>query len=74
MTSTSAICAPSRFSGGRAYVTTQDGKGSPIVEMPVHMAHHPRVRQVSSYAAIREAILGYKRLNGRTQFAGERFH
>lgn len=52
-------------------MTTQDGKGSPIKEMAVHMAHHPRVRALTTYAEIREAILGDKRLNGRTEYLGE---
>lgn len=52
-------------------MTTQDGRGSPIVEMTVHMAHHARVRPLTSYAEIREAILGDKRLNGRTEYLGE---
>ncbi len=52
-------------------MTTQDGKGSRIEEMPVHMAYHARVRPLTTYAEIREAILGNKRLNGRTEYLGE---
>jgi hypothetical protein len=52
-------------------MTTQDGKGSPVVAMAVHMAHHPRVRALTTYAEVREAVLGDKRLNGRTEYLGE---
>jgi hypothetical protein len=52
-------------------MTTKDGKGSPIVEMTVHMKHHPRVRALTTCAEVREAILGDKRLNGRTEYLGE---
>jgi hypothetical protein len=52
-------------------MTTQDGRGSPITEMSVHMAHHPQVRNLTSYTEIREAILGDKVLNARTEYLGE---
>lgn len=52
-------------------MTTKDGKGSPIVEMKVHMAQADKVRPLTTYAEIRTAILGDKRLNGRTTYLGE---
>lgn len=52
-------------------MTTRDGRGAKISEMPVHMAHHARIRPVTSYREIREAILGNKVLNGRTEYLGQ---
>lgn len=52
-------------------MTTQDGRGAPIKEMRVHMAHHPKVRELTTYAEIRRAILADKVLNARTSYRGE---
>lgn len=52
-------------------MSTHNGKGSPLVEMSVHMAQHPAVRPLTAYAEIREAILGDKRLNARTEYLSE---
>lgn len=52
-------------------MTTRDGRGAKISEMPVHMAHHARVRPLTSYRDVREAILGNKVLNGRTEYLGQ---
>jgi hypothetical protein len=52
-------------------MTTQDGRGAKITEMPVHMARHARVRALTTYDDIRQAILGNKVLNARTEYLGE---
>ena len=52
-------------------MTTHDGRGTPITEMSVHMAHHTHVRPLTTYGEIREAILADKVLNARTEYLGE---
>lgn len=52
-------------------MTTHDGRGAPITEMHVRMARHARVREVTAYGDIREAILGCVPMNGRTEFSAE---
>jgi hypothetical protein len=52
-------------------MSTHNGKGSPIVEMSVHLAQRPAARRLTGYAEIREAILGDKPLNARTEYLGE---
>ena len=52
-------------------MTTHDGRGAPITEMSVHMARHEHVRPLTTYGEIREAILGDKVLNARTEYLGE---
>jgi hypothetical protein len=51
-------------------MTTHDGKGAPVIEMRVNMAHHARVRALETYDEIRQAILGDKILTARTEYLG----
>jgi len=52
-------------------MTTHDGRGAPIVEMAADMVRHDRVHELKEYGEIREAILGNRRLNARTEYLGE---
>ena len=52
-------------------MSTHDGKGSAVTEMSVQMAYLEKARELTAYGEIREAILGNKALNARTEYLGE---
>ncbi len=52
-------------------MNTHDGKGSPVVKMKVDMARCRKTRELHGYQDIREAILGNKILNARTEYVDE---
>jgi hypothetical protein len=52
-------------------MTTHDGRGAPIVEMRLAMAHHASVRPLAGYTEIRQAILGNRPLLAQTQYRDE---
>ncbi len=52
-------------------MSTQDGRGTPIVDMSVQMARWSSARELREYADIREAVLGNRPLNAQSEYVVE---
>lgn len=50
-------------------MSTNDGRGAPMLDMQAHVARLERVRELRAHGEIRESILGYRIITARTTIA-----